>query len=102
MSVSDRLEKLNTVNASSMTLKVCVMMPFDRATQGKLHVFGCFLVSETGAYTMGEALVFGDTPEKRQPAPPRPAPPRPAPQTSIHPKNPGGAPLFPPKGYPMV
>ena len=68
MAQSDRLEKLNTVNASSMTLKVRVMMPFDRATNGKLHVFGCFLVSETGAYTMGEALVFGDTPEKRQTA----------------------------------
>ena len=67
MAESDRLEKLNTVNASSMTLKVRVLMPFDRATKG-MHVFGCYLVSETGAYTMGEALVYGDTPEKRQTA----------------------------------
>ena len=66
--MSDRLETLNSVNASSKTLKVRVMMPFDRPTQGKLRIFGCFLVSETGAYTTGEALVFGDTPEKRQTA----------------------------------
>ena len=34
---------------------------------GKLAVFACYLASETGAYTIGEALVFGDTLAKRKP-----------------------------------
>ena len=66
--MTDRMETLNTVNAASKSLKVRVQMPFDRATNGKLHIFGCYFVSETGAYMLGEALIFGDTPQKRAPA----------------------------------
>ena len=64
--MTDWIETVISVNAYLKSLKLLVLMTFDRPTNGKLHFFGCFLVFDLCAYVMGEALVFGDTPKKRK------------------------------------
>ena len=58
--MTNRIEGLNNDNAAFRTLKVRVMHPFSRSPTDKMSLFGVYLLSETGAYTLAEATVFGD------------------------------------------
>ena len=58
--MTNRIEGLNNDNAAFRTLKVRVMHPFSRSPTDKMSLFGVYLLSETGAYTLAETTVFGD------------------------------------------
>ncbi|CAK0807186.1 unnamed protein product [Prorocentrum cordatum] len=58
--MSDPLEQVNNTNAACKTLQARVLFPDSREVAGKnMHVFSCTLVSKSGLYTKGEAVVFG-------------------------------------------
>ncbi|CAK0839383.1 unnamed protein product [Prorocentrum cordatum] len=63
--MSDPLEQLNNTNAACKTLQARVLFPASKEIPDKnMHVFSCTLVSQSGLYTKGEAVLFG-TPQQR-------------------------------------
>eukprot|EP00959_Pyramimonas_sp_CCMP1952_P450060 9423408-Pyramimonas_sp.AAC.1 len=58
--MSDPLKKINNTNAASKVFQARVLFPEGREIKDKnMTVFACTLVSKSGLYTQGEAILFG-------------------------------------------
>jgi hypothetical protein len=63
--MSDSLVQINSTNCKSKTLEARVLFPQSRGVPGKeMTIFGCTLVAESGFYTRGEAVIFGNTQQR--------------------------------------
>ena len=65
--MATQLEGMTTLTLGQNKKQVRVLHTYERKTKGSLHVFGVYLGSSTGAYTIGEAMVFGDSQTVRRP-----------------------------------
>ncbi|CAK0808640.1 unnamed protein product, partial [Prorocentrum cordatum] len=62
----NQLESMNHMNASTKCLQMRLHHTYERDAKKDMAVFGGYYVTETGAYIVGEALVWGDA-DKRRP-----------------------------------
>ena len=59
--MASKLEHMNMQNGKAKQLEARVKMPVLREVKGKnMDVFSCVLLSESGHYCQGEAIIFGD------------------------------------------